>query len=279
MSPLDPAAARSSSTPISLGLHRQLFTTRPNPLAQPSAPPPPAPPPTQPDNITTPPSIDTTTPLLSPHTSPKISSTRLQAYAPRLTAISRRTGVPFASLAGSFLVLHEITAIVPVVILFFIFQALGAGAGIVAWLTSLEEGVEGTVKEMWEEGGAGGQAVKKSRGWKGWVKDWMAEAEEKAERVGKRYGILGYEKVVKPKKGEVAGSAAAGTAGASGGEAVAGAVTAGGAAEKVANAIAAYVVVKVSCLLAQRRYFPSESASPSPSHPLLPASHSTQSAV
>jgi hypothetical protein len=155
--------------------------------------------------------------------------------------------VPFASLAGSFLVLHEITAIVPVVILFFIFQALGAGAGIVAWLTSLEEGVEGTVKEIWEEGG--GEAKKRNRGWKGWVKDWMAEAEEKAERVGKRYGILGYEKVVKPKKGEVAANAAAGTAGASGGEARA--VTAGGAAEKVANAIAAYVVVKVSSLHVQ----------------------------
>lgn len=216
-------------------------------------------------------SNSTTSPLLFPHTSPTRSSTRLQAYAPRLTALSRRTGVPFASLAGSFMVLHEITALVPLVMLFFVFQAAGAGAGIVAWLEDVRAEAAGSGTDAgtgadWEWRLAGMQttdnasppAAESGEKWKLWVRVWMDEAEEKIARVGKRYGILGYDKVNRDSNSAPAS----------------GSLSASSATENVANAIAAYVVVKVRdytftqvCLLGStephRPYYPSGSVCPS----------------
>lgn len=137
---------------------------------------------------------------LSTEPEPPRLPSKLQTYAPRLHALSTRTGVPLPTLAVSFLVLHELTAIVPVVGFYYLFSAIGAGAGLVGWIASASEG-EGD--ESW---------------WRKLLGEWYDEGRTRAEKVGKKYGLLGYDE-------EGAGANA-------------------GAA--VANAVAAYVVVKVS---------------------------------
>ncbi|KAK1926619.1 hypothetical protein DB88DRAFT_174519 [Papiliotrema laurentii] len=121
---------------------------------------------------------------------PSSGSSRLSRAYPALARLSSRTGVPLPSLGISFLILHEITAIVPVVLLFWLFQWLGLGLGLVSWIKGVGEG-EGE-REGEEEGG----------GVRGLVRGWYDEAEGKVERVGKRYGILGYTKMVRDEHGQ-----------------------------------------------------------------------------
>jgi hypothetical protein len=88
-------------------------------------------------------------------------------------------------------------------------------------------------------------------GWKGLVGKWYVEGERRVERVGKRYGILGYEKTVKGdkdsetmiKEGDDVASVA------SDANDLEKRARTSGAAEKVADAISAYVIVKVRNML------------------------------
>ncbi|KAL1408177.1 hypothetical protein Q8F55_004982 [Vanrija albida] len=183
------------------------YSAAPTPPPRPSSSPPPSSPP--------PPSPPAAQAALSP---------RLQRYAPRLSALAQRTGVPLPALGASFLVLHELTAVLPVVGLYYAFSALGAGAAIVGWLVGVGGG-DAAAAEHWADG-AEGEAEGGKEGEKGWthtVHGWYAEGLARAERVGRRYGLFGYEKGSRPGSGEGEGSAA-------------------GAA--LANAVAAYVVVK-----------------------------------
>ncbi|GAA5916321.1 hypothetical protein JCM6882_001081 [Rhodosporidiobolus microsporus] len=114
-----------------------------------------------------------------PSTSPPSPSarSRLAPYLSQLHARYPHTSP--ASLTASFLLLHEFTALVPLVALFGAFSFLGVGAGVVGWT------VDETAQEEEREGGGG---------WKGTVRGWLEEAEDKAERVGRRYGLFGWEK-------------------------------------------------------------------------------------
>ena len=191
-------------------------------------------------------------------------------YAPRLHALSLRTGVPLSTLAAAFLVLHELTAILPLGALYFILQALGAGAGLVLWLESVagqtgQADGEGSAVDSLEDGVAGSQTRAASRIGReegqgvgamvaAKVREWMREGGERVEKVGKRYGILGFDKVVKQPNTvkedykHVRDDGAAepnGLAGTDTEQAVQHAVAGSGAADKVASAITAYVLVKV----------------------------------
>jgi hypothetical protein len=110
------------------------------------------------------------------------------------------------------LILHEATAVLPVIGFYFLFSSLGTGLGIVEWLNRTTG--EGGEEVVGEEG---------ERGWKGVVKSWYDEGQAKVGRVGRRYGLWQDE-----------GST----------------IKAG---EGVANAVAAYVVVKVSQLHQSRQ--------------------------
>ncbi|BEI80720.1 hypothetical protein CcaverHIS002_0112490 [Cutaneotrichosporon cavernicola] len=133
---------------------------------------------------------------------------KLAAYAPTLARLSARTGVPLPSLLASFLVLHELTALVPLVLLFYLFSALGAGASFLNYLHDMAKKTTG-------EDVAGPWASMAHV-----AREWYDEGSARVERVGRRYGLFGFEK-----GSEVAGLGreAAGT---------------------VADAVAAYVVVK-----------------------------------
>ena len=143
-----------------------------------------------------------------------LKSSRVQRYLPRLQALSTRTGVPLSSLAISFLILHEATAVLPVIGFYFLFSSLGTGLGIVEWLNrTVDSGEEG------EKGETGR--------WRGVVKGWYDEGQAKVGRVGRRYGFW------QDQDDHEGGNTSTGTVGAKAGEGV-------------ANAVAAYVVVKVS---------------------------------
>src|ERR1700722_6870278 len=96
-------------------------------------------------------------------------------YRDALNTISNRTRTPLPSLVVSFAVLHELTAIVPLVGIFFGARTLGVGEHIIRMVTQAS-----------------------SPGDHGWARDkgreWVDDGEKWARRVGGRYGIFGFEK-------------------------------------------------------------------------------------
>ena len=190
---------------------------------------------------------DPASPSLTPSTPsdarPQSIPSSATRYLPSLTALSQRTGAPVPSLAISFVVLHELTAIVPLGLLYWIFAALGTGASVVAWVEGLVppplEGEEssGSPAGVGEQGGGGeGGEGRGGEGWKGVVRGWYDEGEKRIARVGRRYGILGYSKDDRAGHAEDKLGGEVGQVGRAGSK----------AGEKVANALAAYIVVKAS---------------------------------
>lgn len=107
-----------------------------------------------------------------------MSSSRFAPYRNALAAISTRTGSPLSSLILSFAVLHELTAIVPLVGIFYAARGLHVGERVVNQLTRDDD--------------------PDARPQTGWVtsqlSQWVDEGEKWANRVGRRYGMFGLEK-------------------------------------------------------------------------------------
>ncbi|KAF9031212.1 hypothetical protein BDZ89DRAFT_1064061 [Hymenopellis radicata] len=95
---------------------------------------------------------------------------RFAAYKSALQAISTRTGTPLPSLVLSFAVLHEITAIAPLIGGFYTARALGIGERVVSYVAD--------------------------------------RGEQKAERIGRRYELFGYEKGLTTERLNIAGDIA-----------------------------------------------------------------------
>ena len=98
------------------------------------------------------------------------------AYKAALDALSARTKTPLPSLVISFGVLHELTAIVPLVTVFYGSRTLGIG----------ERVVSAVIDKSDTEDNLGG--VRKV------VRNWVEEGDAWAARIGRRYGVFGYEK-------------------------------------------------------------------------------------
>lgn len=131
-------------------------------------------------------------------------------YRNALKALSVRTGTPLSSLVLSFGILHELTAVVPLVGVFYVGRTFGVGERIVAAVTAEDDLAESrSIYAGW--------ARQKCR-------QWVQEGEGWAERVGTRYGIFGLDKGAVPHdtyiRGHIAGD--------------------------VANAVVAYGVTKVN---------------------------------
>ncbi|KAF7298034.1 hypothetical protein HMN09_01024600 [Mycena chlorophos] len=92
-------------------------------------------------------------------------------YRAALASISARTGAPLSSLVVSFGILHELTAIVPIVGLFYAGRSLGVGERLVA---SLPEESDSWVVQR--------------------CQSWVEDGKQWAARVGKRYGAFGLQK-------------------------------------------------------------------------------------
>ncbi|KAG2130791.1 uncharacterized protein EDB93DRAFT_1094706 [Suillus bovinus] len=105
------------------------------------------------------------------------SGGRFAPYRNAFTAISGRTGTPLSSLIVSFAILHELTAIVPVVGIFYAARSLGAGEHVVN-AVALKRG-DSIDDQSW----VNTQLI-----------SLVDEGERWAGRVGRRYGIFGFEK-------------------------------------------------------------------------------------
>ena len=104
-------------------------------------------------------------------------SGKFSQYRAALEAVSQRTGTALPSLIASFAILHELTAIVPFIGLFFGARALGLGETFVGFIRAETDGPAGD--ESW---------IRRQ------CRAWMDEGERFANRVGRRYGIWGFEK-------------------------------------------------------------------------------------
>ncbi|KAF9243163.1 hypothetical protein BU15DRAFT_72356 [Melanogaster broomeanus] len=101
---------------------------------------------------------------------------RFAPYKNALTALSAKTGTPLPSLIFSFAILHELSAIVPLVGIFFASRGLGVG----------ERVVNQFVHHPHQPGYGGWMS--------GQFTQWLDDGEQWAGRVGRRYGIFGFEK-------------------------------------------------------------------------------------
>ncbi|KAF8911514.1 hypothetical protein CPB84DRAFT_1671646 [Gymnopilus junonius] len=138
---------------------------------------------------------------------------RFAAYRQTLAAISRRTGAPLPSLILSFGMLHELTAIVPLVGFFYGAKALGIGERVVSSFTAIEDRPSAATAAPSSEAPTLSIWVKQK------VKPWVEEGDRWAVRVGRRYGVFGYEKrrpgeaddieeMVRAQSGHIAGDVA-----------------------------------------------------------------------
>lgn len=107
-----------------------------------------------------------------------LSTTRQDSYIKSYIA-ALRNRYPLAdpaSLIASFLLLHELTAIVPLFIGFVGLRSIGAG--------------EKLIELAIPNSGNGGEST-----WAGAkMEKWVKEGTEQGERIGRRYGVLGYAK-------------------------------------------------------------------------------------
>lgn len=146
---------------------------------------------------------------------------RSATYRQSLAAISTRTGVPLPSLILSFGILHELTAILPLVGVFYGAKTLGVGEKVVSSIIEDEQLQKNSVNT---EGVSQLSYVKQK------MKAWVEEGDRWAIRIGRRYGIFGYEKQEPGTKDDIEEMAR----------------VSGHLAGDVANAVFAYGMTKVS---------------------------------
>lgn len=132
------------------------------------------------------------------------------------------------------------------VFFYFFFYSLGLGTGLIAWITGTAGQESSILNTSSTERSDDGERSTGARwtDWRGTLGRWIEEGDRKFERVGKRYGIFGYDKHDKS------------TSGGGGGEGVSvsdevvvvteDAVKQHRMSANLASFTAAYVVVKVS---------------------------------
>lgn len=162
------------------------------------------------------------------------NATLLSSFRARLTQLSASTGTDLASLTASFLLLHELTAIIPLVCFFYLFGFLGVGEEICRWLENVSAEEDISDKSV--------AVVKGPAGTLDWVQHKVAgyfeDGMTRGERYARRKGWWGFEK----------GSQDEMTTTINDGSDVATSTNEGRnkLAGQFANAVAAYVVTKVS---------------------------------
>jgi len=110
---------------------------------------------------------------------------RFARYRQSLASISTRTGAPLPSLILSFGILHELTAILPLVGIFYGARTMGVGERVIC---SIIEDKQLQNNSLNTEGVSQLDYAKQK------MKAWVEEGDRWAIRIGRRYGIFGYEK-------------------------------------------------------------------------------------
>ncbi|KAI8978204.1 hypothetical protein BD414DRAFT_466210 [Trametes punicea] len=163
--------------------------------------------------------------------SPSSQPSKFAPYKEALAALSQRTRTPLPSLVISFALLHELTAIIPLVGFFYGSRALGIGEGVVRAVAPPQ-----STAGRPEQGESSGGFLSRFRDT--WIgerfREWMVEGEVRAERVGRRYGWFGFEKGSKVNEATAESQSMR----------AASALVSGRIAGDVANAVVAYALTK-----------------------------------
>lgn len=115
-------------------------------------------------------------------------STPLSKAIESLRQLSVRTGTDPASLIFSFLLLHEITAFLPLIMLFWIFNALGVGVSLLKWINGISENQDDSTTLGQAQDQSEKTMIHKL------IVDWINEGMKRAEKYGRRKGYFGFEK-------------------------------------------------------------------------------------
>jgi len=113
---------------------------------------------------------------------------RLKKYTAAIQKLSLRTGTPLPSLILSFALLHEVTAIVPLIGIYWAARAFRIGDKMTAYL-SLQRTSQNSSEDKGSETSSTNERFVNEA-----LRRWMREGEARAARVGARYGILGFTK-------------------------------------------------------------------------------------
>ncbi|KAF8633387.1 hypothetical protein AX17_004558 [Amanita inopinata Kibby_2008] len=106
---------------------------------------------------------------------------RFASYKDTLRLISARTGATLPSLILSFGILHEITAVVPLVGVFYGARSLGIGERVIETIINGDDSSDSSHHTY--------ISCAKTT-----MRVWVEEGDKWAARVGRRYGVFGYEK-------------------------------------------------------------------------------------
>lgn len=116
----------------------------------------------------------------SSSSSPKLNQKQSQISSYLSSLRSKYPQADAPSLIASFLILHELTAIIPLFLGFWGLKSLGVGEELSNWVRKTElSGID--------EGGEKGWGKEK-------VGEWIVEGEKQASMIGRRYGTFGFEK-------------------------------------------------------------------------------------
>ncbi|KAH9833517.1 uncharacterized protein C8Q71DRAFT_909554 [Rhodofomes roseus] len=116
-----------------------------------------------------------------PSTSSVIGRPRIEPYKQALTALAERTRAPLPSLALSFALLHELTAVVPFVAFFYAARTLRAGERVILSYPEKFTGDPSNIEFKYPEQGFWGRVRR----------EWWIEGRLWADRMGRRYGLFG----------------------------------------------------------------------------------------
>ena len=111
----------------------------------------------------------------------KVGASRLQRALAQVRSSAKRNGTDAPTMVASFLLLHELTAIVPLIVLFYAFGALGVGTAVLQWL--LGDSEEGSREDDGENKSVAAR-----------FRAWARLKEERFERYCRKRGYLGFEK-------------------------------------------------------------------------------------
>ncbi|EST09520.1 hypothetical protein PSEUBRA_000736 [Kalmanozyma brasiliensis GHG001] len=109
------------------------------------------------------------------------SQSSLKRAMTRIRSIAKRNGTDAPTMMASFLVLHELTAIIPLAILFYVFGALGVGTAVLQWL-------------LGDADAAASQSEADSQPLLSRFRAWARLKEQRFERYCRKKGYLGFEK-------------------------------------------------------------------------------------
>jgi seryl-tRNA synthetase len=94
----------------------------------------------------------------------------------KVRKMAQSSGTDPASMVASFFILHELTAILPLVLIFYLLQATDMGDQVMSWLLEVSD-----------------TSGEEERGARAWLREKIKEGAVRAEKYGRRKGYFGFE--------------------------------------------------------------------------------------